>query len=69
MVQGVMVDVRCSHCGALLAKRGKDELCIRRGEMQTRIRGADARVEMRCYRCKAEQLVHGDAPRIAARAS
>ena len=69
MGQGVMVDVRCFHCGALLAKRGKDEVCIRRGELHTRIRGSDARVAVRCYRCKTEQLVQGGARRIPARAS
>jgi hypothetical protein len=69
MGQGVMVDVRCFRCRALLAKRGKDEVCIRRGELHTRIRGSDATVEVRCYRCKTDQLVLGDPQSVSARAS
>jgi ribosomal protein S27E len=59
MCEGQNVDVRCFVCGALLAKRDADGVCIRRGEMHTRVRGSDVSVQIRCYRCRTEQFVHG----------
>ena len=36
-------DCRCKACGALLAKRDRDGLTIRRGDMQAHADAADAR--------------------------
>lgn len=46
-------DCRCKGCGALLAKRDRDGLTIRRGDMQTTVTGADFTVSVSCYRCRA----------------
>ena len=46
-------DCRCSTCGALLAKRDRHALSIRRGSFQTTVSGADFTVAVNCYRCNA----------------
>jgi phage FluMu protein Com len=46
-------DCRCKGCDALLAKRDRDGLSIRRGDMQTTVTGADFTVAVSCYRCRA----------------
>ena len=46
-------DIRCKQCSALLAKRDRDGLSIRRGDMQTTVTGGDFTVSVTCYRCRA----------------
>ena len=48
-------DCRCKACGALLAKRDRDGLTIRRGDMQVVITG-DSTVAVTCYRDRCRTL-------------
>jgi len=50
-------DIRCKQCSALLAKRDRDGLSIRRGDMQTTVTGGDFTVAVTCYRCRALNVV------------
>lgn len=54
-------DCRCKACGALLAKRDRDGLSIRRGEMQVVVNG-DSAVAVTCYRCKALNVLVSRTP-------
>lgn len=45
-------DCRCKYCHSLLARRDRDGLTIRRGDMQTTVTGSDVTVSVTCYRCK-----------------
>lgn len=49
---GSTTDFRCKQCQALLAKRDADGLCIRRGDLQAAVTGAQFTVAVTCYRCK-----------------
>ena len=48
-------DCRCKACGALLAKRDRDGLTIRRGDMQVVVSG-DSTVAVTCYRDRCRTL-------------
>lgn len=48
-------DYRCKACGALLAKRDRDGLTIRRGDMQVVVTG-DSTVAVTCYRDRCRTL-------------
>ena len=48
-------DCRCKACGALLAKRDRDGLTIRRGDMQVVVTG-DSTVAVTCYRDRCRTL-------------
>lgn len=56
-------EVRCQHCGALLAKVGDAGLTIRRGDLQASING-DFRAALVCYRpgCRRLNVVRVPAP-------
>lgn len=56
-------DVRCTACGALLAKQEPTGLSIRRGDLQATIDGA-YRVTLVCYRprCRTLNIVEHAAP-------
>ncbi len=47
--------LRCSNCGALLAKLGAATLTIRRGELEARIDGS-FRATLICYRAHCRAL-------------
>lgn len=49
-------DIRCRQCYALLAKRDRDALLIRRGPMQTTVTGTDFTIEVICYRCSTRNV-------------
>jgi len=49
-------ECRCKSCGALLAKRDRDGVSIRRGELQATITG-DFTVSVTCYRCRTLNVV------------
>lgn len=51
----ISTDCRCKACGALLAKRDRDGLTIRRGDMQVVITG-DSTVAVTCYRDRCRTL-------------
>ena len=48
-------DCRCKACGALLAKRDRDGLTIRRGDMQVVVSG-NSTVAVTCYRDRCRTL-------------
>ena len=48
-------DCRCKACGALLAKRDRDGLTIRRGDMQVVV-SDDSTVAVTCYRDRCRTL-------------
>jgi hypothetical protein len=50
-------EFHCKQCRALLAKHDRDGMCIRRGDLQAVISGADFSVAVTCYRCRTLNLV------------
>jgi phage FluMu protein Com len=50
-------DIRCKHCNSLLAREERDGLCIRRGDMQLIVSGAQFTVSVTCYRCRTLNVV------------
>lgn len=57
-----IADIRCKQCSALLAKRDRDGLSIRRGDLQTNVTGTDFTVAVTCYRCRALNVVTSRSP-------
>lgn len=53
----LFADYRCSSCCALLAKRDRGDLTIRRGDMQATVTGRDFTVSVTCYRCRARNVL------------
>lgn len=43
-------EYRCTHCGALLAKRDAAGLCVRRGPLHAIVKG-EFTLTLACYRC------------------
>ena len=54
-IHTLTTDCRCKACGALLAKRDRDGLTIRRGDMQVVVSG-DSTVAVTCYRDRCRTL-------------
>ena len=52
-------ECRCKQCSALLAKRDRDGVTIRPGELQTTVTGGDFTVSVTCYRCRTLNVVTG----------
>ncbi len=48
-------EVRCKHCGILLARVGKTGLTIRRGELEAHFIGS-FRTSLRCYRRRCRSM-------------
>lgn len=63
--RGAVEDVRCTGCGALLAKMERGALTIRRGELQATFDG-DFHASLVCYRPPCRRL---NVIRIAASAN
>lgn len=59
-------DIRCKHCGTLLARQDRDGLTIRRGEMQVTVAGTDFTVSLTCYRCGTLNVATAAPTRAAA---
>jgi phage FluMu protein Com len=50
-------DIRCKQCNSLLAREDRDGLCVRRGDMQLIVSGAQFAVSVTCYRCRTLNVV------------
>jgi phage FluMu protein Com len=55
-------DIRCKQCNSLLAKRERDGVAIRRGELQATVTGSDFTIAVTCYRCRALNVVTSRPP-------
>jgi hypothetical protein len=50
-------DCRCKRCNALLAKKERTGISIRRGELQAMVTGTDFTASIVCYRCHTLTVV------------